>query len=264
MPFFASKKGNYLGDKAKSEGASVMVSYDRKDKTFAKNLVDALAQEERDIWVDWEDMEPSHDWLDEIHKGIEKSDVFIYILSPDSIKAPVCKYEVDHALKNGKKIIAVSCRDVDYSLVRKEISSLNWIFFREDNNNSDNFRKASNILIKELDEDLRHAHAHTMLLVRAIDWEKHDFEKSLLLTGTDLRRAKNWLSASALGKMPKPTTLHLSFITASDSLSTSMNKRKLIALFFFFIVAIGIKWPSWGVFFFSLIFSHFFVYFSSN
>jgi hypothetical protein len=111
---------------------------------------------------------------------------------------------------------------------------------------------------------MRHARYHTKLLTRAIDWERHDFEKSLLLHGNDLQRAKHWLSASALGKEPKPTTLHLSFITASDALNTSMRKRKLIAVFFAFIVAIGIWFPSWGVFIFSLVFSHFFVYFSSQ
>jgi len=134
-------------------------------------------------------------------------------------------------------------------------------FFRPD---GDDFDAAMKLLFKALDNDLRHARYHTKLLVRAIEWERHDFEKSLLLRSKDLQRAKHWLSASALGKEPKPTTLHLSFITASDTLNQSMNKRYLIAVFFFFIVAIGIIWPSWGVFFFSLVFSHFFVYFSSN
>lgn len=183
------------------------------------------------------------------------------MLSPDSIENEVCRWEVDHAVKNGKRIVPVVCRDVDYKEVRKELASLNWIFFRA---NGDDFNEAMQLLTRALDTDLRHAQYHTKLLVHAIQWERHDFEKSLLLQGDDLQKAKHWLSASALGKEPKPTTLHLSYITASDSLFLSMKKRKLIAIFFAFIVIIGIIWPSWGVFFFSLIFSHFFVYFSSN
>jgi len=256
-------KGDYLEDTEKeTAGCSVMISYARKDKAFVKNLFDALSVDERRIWVDWEDIPPSNDWLDEIHKGIEQSDCFIFVLSPDSIHSDVCNWEVDHAVKNGKRMIPVVCRDVDYRDVRKELASLNWIFFRPDG--GDDFNSAMKLLLKALDVDLRHARYHTKLLTRAIEWERHDFEKSLLFHGNDLQRAKHWLSASALGKEPKPTTLHLSFITASDALATSMKKRKLIAVFFAFIVVIGIIWPSWGVFFFSLVFSHFFVYFSSN
>jgi hypothetical protein len=259
-----SKNGELLGEDANSQvGASCMISYSRKNKAFVKAIYDALmgAGGDRNIWVDWEDIPPSNDWLDEIHKGIERADCFIFVLSPDSIKSEVCNWEVDHAVKNGKRMIPVVCQDVDYREVRKELASLNWIFFRPD---MEDFEAAMKLLLKALDVDLRHARYHTKLLCRAIDWERHDFEKSLLLQDKDLQRAKHWLSASALGKEPKPTTLHLSYITASDSLSTSMKKRKLIAVFFAFIVAIGIIWPSWGVFFFSLIFSHFFVYFSSN
>lgn len=248
-------------DDKNQDGATVMISYSRKDKAFVKGVYDALAIDDRLIWVDWEDIPPSNDWLDEIHKGIEQSDCFIFVLSPDSNKSEVCKWEVDHAVKNGKRIIPVVCRDVDYREVRKELSSLNWIFFRQD---GDDFNAAMKLLFKALDVDLRHARYHTKLLVRAIEWERHDFEKSLLLMSSDLKKAEHWLNASALGKEPRPTTLHLSFITASSHLTESMRRRRLIALFFLFIVTIGIIWPSWGVFFFSLVFSHFFVYFSSN
>lgn len=256
------KSDGYLDDaEAQTSGASVMISYARKDKAFVKNIFDALFVDNRKIWIDWEDIPPSNDWLDEIYGGIECSDAFIFVLSPDSVNSDVCNIEVDHAVKNGKRIIPVVCRDVDYRDVRKELASLNWIFFRSD---GDDFNAGMKLLVKALDVDLRHARYHTKLLERAILWERHDFEKSLLFHGSDLQRAKHWLSAAALGKEPKPTTLHLSFITASDALATSMKKRKLIAIFFAFIVAIGIIWPSWGVFFFSLVFSHFFVYFSSN
>lgn len=90
---------------------------------------------------------------------------------------------MDHACANGKRIIPVVCRDVDYREVRKELASLNWIFFRPD---GDDFEAAMKLLLKALDLDLRHARYHTKLLTRAIGWKKHEFEKSLLLQGNDL------------------------------------------------------------------------------
>lgn len=231
------------------------------DKAFVKLVHDALAVDERPIWVDWEDIPPSEEWLSEVYKGIERSDCFIFVLSPDSVKSEVCGWEVDRAIKYGKRIIPIMCRDVDYKAVRPEISSLSWIFFRSAD---DDFKAAMKLLQRTLDADIRHARYHTKLLCTALEWEENDFEKSLLLRGNDLVRAMHWMSASALGKEPRPTTLHLSYITASEALSTAMKKRKLIALFFAFVVAIGIIWPSWGVFFFSLVFSHLFVYFASH
>jgi len=257
-----AKKGKLLAETDQDLlGCSVMISYSRKDKAFVKNIYDALSIDDRSIWVDWEDIPPSNDWLDEIHKGIEQADAFIFVLSPDSIHSEVCGWEIDHAVANGKRIVPVVCRDVDYREVRKELASLNWIFFRPD---GDDFDAAMKLLIKELDHDRRHAKYHSKLLVRAIEWERHDFEKSLLLTGDDLTRAKHWLSASALGKEPRPTTLHLSFITTSDQLHSSMQKRKLVAVFFALMVGIAIAWPSWGVFFFALVFAHAFVFLASQ
>lgn len=118
------------------------------------------------------------------------------------------------------------------------------------------------LLLKALDNDLRHCRYHTKLLTRAIDWEKHDFEKSLLLHGPDLQRAKHWLSASALGKEPKPTTLHLSFITASDSLATSMKKTSMDCCIFRFYCCYWYFLARLGcVFLFSGVFSLFRLFF---
>ena len=256
-------------------GCSVMMSYSRKDKGFVKNIYNALTHHDetsvsvnhaavatgRNIWVDWEDIPPSNDWLNEIHKGIEQSDVFLFILSPDSIKSEVCNWEVDHAVKNGKRIIPCVVRDVDYRSVRKELANLNWIFFRSD---GEDFDTAMRLLIKQIDMNGRHARYHTKLLVRALDWEKHEFEKSLLLRGNDLNRAKHWMSDAALGKEPKPTTLHLSYINESERLYLTSKRRKLVAIFFAFTLGIAVPEPQWGVFFFALVFSHFLVFFASN
>ena len=164
-------------------------------------------------------------------------------------------------MKNGKRIIPCVVRDVDYRSVRKELANLNWIFFRSD---GEDFDTAMKLLLKQIDMNGRHARYHTKLLVRALDWEKHEFEKSLLLRGNDLNRAKHWMSDAALGKEPKPTTLHLSYINESERLYLTSKRRKLVAIFFAFTLGIAVPEPQWGVFFFALVFSHFLVYFASN
>jgi len=253
--------GNYLDSEDKSkQKCSIYISFAKQDKKFVKHVHDSLITDERQVSCDFQTVyDNTPDWLDEIHKLIEERDVFVVVLSPDAIDDQMVNFETDHARKNGKRIIPVVCRDVEIKKVRNDISTLAWIFF-----NPDQFTRSMKFLLKAVDADQRHAIYHTRLLTMAIDWERADFEKSKLLEGDDLIKAKHWLSASALGKEPRPTTLHLSYITASDSLSSSMKKRSLIAVFFAFIVIIGIIWPSWGVFFFSLVFSHFFVYFASN
>ena len=52
----------------------VFISYARKDQVFVRKLHDALVTQGRDVWVDWEDIQPTAKWRAEIYDGIEKAD----------------------------------------------------------------------------------------------------------------------------------------------------------------------------------------------
>lgn len=248
---------------------SVMLSYNKKDRSFVHSIYTALKHHGREIWFNTIDHdEPTLHWQEQVYQGIENSDCFVFVCSAASNNDGECTLAIEFARRNGKRIVVVTKAakneakdEVKEHVTHKLLADQPWVTFSQDGSD---FQACIDHLRRYLDDDQRHAQYHTKILRRAIQWERHDFEKSLLFKKTDLTRANHWLSASALGRAPKPTTLHLSFITASSALDGSMKKRRLIAMFFFVIVTIGIAWPSWGVFFFSLVFSHFFVYFSSH
>jgi hypothetical protein len=55
--------------------ADVFISYSRKDTDFVRRLHEALGERNRDTWVDWEDIPPTAEWLEEIYSAIESRDV---------------------------------------------------------------------------------------------------------------------------------------------------------------------------------------------
>ena len=51
--------------------ADLFISYSRKDGDFVRSLNDALAAVQREVWVDWEDIPASAEWLAEIEGADE-------------------------------------------------------------------------------------------------------------------------------------------------------------------------------------------------
>jgi WD40 repeat protein len=187
----------------------LIVSYSRKDSTVARKLIDTLKKIEFDVWVDWEDIPPAVGWLEEILRGIEESDVFVFLISPDSVASEVCNVEIGHAAKNNKRIIPIVLRDVDPKTVNPIVRDLNWIFIRE----QDDFNEGLEKIKVAITLDIEWVQEHRRLQVRALEWERKK-DPSLLLRGNDLRSARRML-ASAEKNDPKPSNLQLVYIDFS-------------------------------------------------
>jgi hypothetical protein len=189
--------------------AKLFVSYSRKDSVTAHKLIEAFKSIQQDVWVDWESIPPAVDWLEQIFRGIEASDAFIFLISPDSIASEVCKVEITRAAINNKRIIPIVLRDVDPKITPDNIRKLNWTFIRE----TDNFEEGLAKVKTAIELDLDWLEEHRRLQVRSLEWHRKK-DPSLLLRGRDLRNARHMI-ATATAKDPIPTDLQKTFIDYS-------------------------------------------------
>ncbi|HNH25452.1 MAG TPA: toll/interleukin-1 receptor domain-containing protein, partial [Anaerolineales bacterium] len=187
----------------------IFISYSRKDSQAAKKLMEGFKSVKLDVWVDWEDIPPAVGWLDQILHGIEQAEVFVFLISPDSIKSEVCKVELEHARKNSKRIIPVVARDVVVQDVTPILRDLNWIFIRE----QDDFAAGLEKVNLAINLDIEWLQEHRRLQVRALEWDRKK-ESSLLLRGTDLRNARKMIVANEK-KDPFPSPLQKLYIESS-------------------------------------------------
>jgi hypothetical protein len=200
----------------------IFISYSRRDKEFVSQLCEALTQANQKIWVDWNDIPPAEDWRQEIYRGIEAANNFVFIISPNSTSSKVCGEELDHAIKHGKRLVPIVRQDVGYDNVHPELGRINWIFFREDDDFDSAFRK----LISAVETDLSHVREQTHLLVRARKWDKVGRNKSYLLQGSELKQAEQWL-VEGERKQPQATALHREYIKTSRQVETEREDAQM-------------------------------------
>lgn len=184
----------------------IFISYSRKDKPFVEQLVKQLEDMGRDVWVDWEDIPFASEWWEEICEGIEGSQATVFVISPDSLDSKVAGLELNHTLKNKKRLIPILYRQPDASIaISEDISHLNWIYF----NTPDIFADSVTKLLETVDTDLEAQRQRTRLLMTAKEWEKKGHSNSLLLRGDDLEELQVML------KQPEITDLQRQFLQVS-------------------------------------------------
>jgi len=200
----------------------LFISYSRKDVDFARRITERFEAEGLEAWVDWQDIPPSVDWMKEIQAGIEEADIFLYLVSPDSISSRVCAEEVGHAVLNGKRIIPVIMREIDAKSAPDTITHLNWIFFsRPQDQFEDSFAKVMEVIHTDYDW----VQVHRRLQVKALEWERSGSEDSFLLRGKDLQDAEAQLRVNG-EKSPHPTKLQQTYVEKSHDVENEQLERQ--------------------------------------
>ncbi len=201
--------------------ADVFISYACEDRPFVRRLHNTLENHNCETWVDWQDIPATAKFLKEIYAAIESAHTFVFIISPDSVGSEICnkEKEIDHGVKHHKRLVPIMYRDVDDKAVPENLRKINWVYFRK----TEDFDAAFNTLKYAIDLDLKWVHAHTRLLTRAIDWDTKECDKSLLLSGNDLRDAEEWM-AKGPEKSPKPTSLQTRYIIKSRKAATKRQR----------------------------------------
>ena len=224
---------------AQPQSADIFISYSRKDIAFARLIRSSLQSSGLDTWIDWDRIPVGERWWDEICRAIERSNVFMFIISASSMGSPVCRDEINQALKNHKRIIPILVDQLTPEAVHKfvpELPELNWVIFEKDHlfQITENqqvqsgppedrllalpklpqFEQAMTRLSEAIHTDWDWVKSHTQLQVDALRWSNKDRDASYLLRGTELEDAEGWLSRGA-GHEPQPTLLQSQLITAS-------------------------------------------------
>ncbi|NEP71779.1 MAG: TIR domain-containing protein [Okeania sp. SIO2G4] len=201
----------------------VFVSYSRADSDFARQLNEALQTQGKTTWFDQESIATGTDFQQEINRGIEQSDNFLFIISPDSVNSPYCGNEVEYAKSLNKRFVTVLYRKVDSKELHPELAKVQWLdFHRYGGEFYTNFSE----LVRFLDTDRDYVRNHTKFSQQALDWEEKASE-DLLLRGSELAIAKNWLQeALNTNKQPPLNKLQKKFIEASDDLHTSIQQAR--------------------------------------
>ncbi len=90
----------------------IFVSYSRVDKKFAKALVERLRKiyGHYEVWYD-DSLHGGDLWWDEILSQIAQADIFLYLLSNESVTSPYCQAEFEEAQRLQKQLITAQVRD---------------------------------------------------------------------------------------------------------------------------------------------------------
>ncbi len=224
----------------------VFVSYSRADSDFARGLNDALQTQGKTSWFDQESIATGTDFQTEIYRGIEQSDNFLFVISPESVNSQYCADEVEYARKLNKRFVTVLRRQVNSEKLHPELAKVQWLDF---NRYGGDFHANFSELVRTLDTDREYVREHTKKSQMALEWQRGAKNADFLLRGTECARGYEWLKAAQKqNKQPAVTEDIKKFILQSrkvqrrqKTLTTAASLGTIVFLSALSIIAWGQK-----------------------
>jgi DNA segregation ATPase FtsK/SpoIIIE-like protein len=106
----------------------LFISYARVDKPTVRQIVEILTDGDHEPWYDHQ-LKPGEKWEEQLEKAIQTTEVFIYMLSPESVVSGYCMWEFKQAVEMGKPILPLLLRAK--TRIPKAISAIQYVDFTD-------------------------------------------------------------------------------------------------------------------------------------
>lgn len=209
-----------------SEALSIFVSYSRDDLPAADQLDATLTLAGFATVMDRSGISGGEGWRERLGALIRAADTVVFVLTPKSAASEVCRWEVEEAVRLGKRIMPVLPRPLDGAPAPPALSALNYIYLYADPKKPESGLRAGLIeLATALRVDVEWLREHTRYLQRATEWDTGGRPHNRLLSGDDIAIAKAW-AARRPKDAPALTALHLDFIRMSEERAAQQQSEE--------------------------------------
>ncbi len=169
------------------EKKTVFISYSSRYRYAAFSVEQFLKAHGYGVY--WDDgLKPAQEWEEQLNEQIKKCEIFVYLLTPESIVSPHCRREYNQAAKHHKKFVPILLHPD--AVLPPPIGKVQHINFTEgslEEAHIELLKALENPKSKELSEDdLINDYANVKLL----GFVEHSFDHSIRIL--DRIRSQDW------------------------------------------------------------------------
>jgi hypothetical protein len=109
---------------------AVFISYARKDFDVVSDLARDIERVRHHVWFDRE-LTGGQPWWDAILESIRTCDLFVFVLSPASLKSKACLSELEYATQLGRPLLPVMVQETPVQLAPRAVAEAQIVDYRQ-------------------------------------------------------------------------------------------------------------------------------------